>query len=72
MESISQGWFFSFESDRLEKWPVLAGLATVGSKTILKKFRITFDTQWKVRLTVILTSVVGFENRRKRLGDCRL
>lgn len=45
MESISQGWFFSFESDRLEKWPVLAGLATVGGKTILKKFRITFDTQ---------------------------
>ena len=33
MESISQGWFFSFESDRLEKWPELAGLATVGGKT---------------------------------------
>lgn len=45
MESISQAWFFSFESDRLEKWPELAGLATVGGKTILKKFRITFDTQ---------------------------
>lgn len=45
MGPISQGWFFSFESDRLEKWPELAGLATVGGKTILKKFRITFDTQ---------------------------
>ena len=45
MESISQGCFFSFESDRLEKWPVLTGLATVAGKTILKKFRITFDTQ---------------------------
>ena len=33
MESISQAWFFSFESDRLEKWPELAGLATVGGKT---------------------------------------